>query len=532
MLQTTSALAGLGLFFTGLHLLAASIQPLVGGRMRTLLTKITDGPVSSAFAGSLLGAISQSTSAAAFICIGLLNSGALPFQRVLALIGWSSVGTSLLVFLAAIDVRVAGLYVVGLVGIAHLLNANRHVLAKQIVYLLFALGVLLLGLGMVKEGSATLRESLWVREFMEFASEAGIIGFLIGVIITLIVQSSASVTILAATLHMAGVLQFQDAVYLVFGSSVGSGMSVVLATSHLNGRQRQLAIYQCLVKIAGVVVLLPFCWISPEWLRGAFPALLDSMSTITWIAVIYLLLQIAGAFVAACSQRRLMELLDWLCPSSNEEELFAPQYIYPEAAEDLETALVLAKMEQDRLVAALADYLEPVRPESERTGAPVTLKARHEAASHLAGLIKSLMEETAMHNHSDGAIERIFALQSRNEAIISLQDSLYSFAEALLATRNPESGWSGMMVEGLHFILLILRDSLEEDSDEHETLLKLTEDRSKLMENVRNSLLTEKSGELGERQALFISTGIFERIVWMVRQMAMGSAIRNPSSRR
>jgi phosphate:Na+ symporter len=524
MLQTTSALAGLGLFFTGLHLLAASIQPLVGGKMRLLLSKITGGPISSAFAGSLLGAISQSTSAAAFICIGLLNSGALPFNRVLALIGWSSVGTSLLVFLAAIDVRVAGLYVVGLVGIAHLLNANRHVLVKQIVYLLFALGVLLLGLGMIKEGSATLRESLWVREFMEFASEAGIIGFLIGVIVTLIIQSSASVTILAATLHLAGVLQFQDAVYLVFGSSVGSGMSVVLATSHLNGRQRQLAIYQCLVKIAGVVVLLPFCWIDADWLKATFPSLINSLSLMTWIAVIYLMLQIAGALVAACIQNRLTELLDWLCPPTEEEELLAPKYIYPEAAEELETALVLVRMEQDRLVRALADYLEPIRPESERTAVPVPLKVRHGAASHLAMQIKSLMEETAMHNHSDGAIGRIFTLQSRNEAIISMQNSLYSFVEALQASGNPQSGWAGTMVEGLHFILLILCDSLEDISDEHETLLKLTEDRSKLMENVRNSLLTEKSGDLGERQALFISTGIFERIVWMVRQMAMNSA--------
>lgn len=524
MPQTTFALAGLGLFFTGLHLLAASIQPLVGGRMRTLLSKITNGPVSTAFSGSLLGALSQSTSAAAFICIGLLNSGALPFNRVLALVGWSSVGTSLLVFLATLDVRVAGLYVVGLVGIAHLFNANRHVLARQIVYLMFSLGVFLLGMGMIKEGSAVLRESLWVREFMLFASEAGIIAFLIGVIVTLIIQSSASVTILAATLHLAGVLQFQDVVYLVFGSSIGSGMSVVLATSHLNGRQRQISIYQCLVKIAGVVVLLPFCLISPEWLKATFPGLLNSLSAITWIAVIYLSLQIAGALVSTIIQPKLLALLSWLCPPTDEEELFAPKYIYPEAAEDLEAALVLARMEQDRLVAALPDYLESIRPESERTTIAVPLATRHAAVSHLARQIKVLMEETAMHNHSDGAIERIFALQSRNEAIISLQDSLFSFVEALQATESPESGWAGTMVEGLHFIFMILHDSLEDGSDDHETLLKLTGDRSKLMETVRNSLLAEKSSKLGERQALFVSTGIFERVVWMVRQMATNSA--------
>jgi Na+/phosphate symporter len=60
---------------------------------------------------------------------------------------------------------------------------------------LFALGVLLLGLGMIKDVSLGLRESEWVREFVEFASETAIIGFLIGIIVTLIAQSSASMAI-------------------------------------------------------------------------------------------------------------------------------------------------------------------------------------------------------------------------------------------------------------------------------------------------------------------------------------------------
>jgi len=157
--QTTLALAGLGLFFTGLQLLAASMQPLAGGKMRLLLSKITAGPISSAATGSLLGLITQSTTAAVFVCIGLLNSGALPCNSALALIGWSSVGTSLLVFLAAVDVRLAGLYVVGLVGVAHLLNVGRQVTAKETIAFLFALGSLLLGLGMIKEVSIGLRES-------------------------------------------------------------------------------------------------------------------------------------------------------------------------------------------------------------------------------------------------------------------------------------------------------------------------------------------------------------------------------------
>jgi phosphate:Na+ symporter len=137
------------------------------------------------------------------------------------------------------------------------------------------------------------------------------------------------------------------------------------------------------------------------------------------------------------------------------------------------------------------------------------------------------MEETAIHNHSDQAIERIFTLQSRNEAIISLQDSLNSFVHTLQATQNQNEGWESAMVEGLHFILLMLRDALMEDTGDDDTVLALTSDKSKLMEKIRGSLLTEKSVDLAERQSLFISTSIFERIVWLVRQIAISRLFPN-----
>lgn len=521
MNQTTLALAGLGLFFTGLHLLTASMQPLASGKMRLFLSKISSGPVSSAVVGSVLGLITQSTTASAFVCIGLLNSGALSFASVLALIGWSSVGTSLLVFLAAVDVRLMGLYVIGLVGVAHLFNAGSHVTVKQIVAFLFALGVLLLGLGMIKEVSFVLRESEWVKEFVEFAAETAIIGFLIGIIVTLITQSSASVTILAVTLNLAGVLPFHDAVILVFGSSIGSGLSVVLATSHLNGQQRKLAIYQCLVKIAGVIVLLPLSWLGQDWIKVVSPSLINSLSAGTWIALIYLMLQIVGALAASIMRDKLLIFLDWLCPLTEEEGLFEPYYIYSEAVEDADTALILAEKEQNRLLAALPDYLESIRSETDLTKNKIPLDIRHAAACHLAGKIKSFMEETAIYNRSDTAIVRIFALQSCNEAIISLQDSLNNFVCALQATKNLETGWAGSMAESLHLILTLLGDALTEVSDERDALLALTSDRSKLMEKIRDSLLSGESVDLAERQSLFVSTGIFERIIWLVRQIVL-----------
>ena len=103
-------------------------------------------------------------------------------------------------------------------------------------------------------------------------------------------------------------LPFHDAVILVFGSSVGSGLSVVLATSHLNGRERQLAIYQCLVKIAGVAALLPLGWLGQDWMKIAHPTWVNGLSVGSWIALIYLALQVTGAIAASAVQGKLLQI--------------------------------------------------------------------------------------------------------------------------------------------------------------------------------------------------------------------------------
>ncbi|MFM1781712.1 MAG: hypothetical protein RLZZ181_487, partial [Pseudomonadota bacterium] len=79
-------------------------------------------------------------------------------------------------------------------------------------------------------------------------------------------------------------------------------------------------------------------------------------------------------------------------------------------------------------------------------------------------------------------------------------------------------GLTTSLVEGLHLILMLLNESvLEEDS--HDMLLELTSEKSQLMENIRKSLVADNSKSVSEKQSLLIATGIFERVLWLVRQL-------------
>ncbi|MEY3307834.1 MAG: hypothetical protein RLZZ413_1872, partial [Pseudomonadota bacterium] len=241
--QALLAFAGLGFFFAGLNMLSGVVRSFAARQVRVALARLSKVPFSNAVAGTLLGAVTQSTSAAAYVCIGLLQSRAITFPAALSISAWSGVGTSVIVFLASIDLQLAALFALSLVALMHLASAHRNDAGRRLTELLLAIGVTLIGLAMVKDAGHVLEQNAWAQEFFIFSSGSWVYGFLIGFAITLVMQSSSTVSILAIALSSAGLLPLGSAVVLVCGANLGSGLSVALMSAHLTGLPRQLAIW-------------------------------------------------------------------------------------------------------------------------------------------------------------------------------------------------------------------------------------------------------------------------------------------------
>ena len=388
---------------------------------------------------------------------------------------------------------------------------------KYLVAILFALGMLLLGLGMIKEGAHLLNDSQWIRDFIEFASETAMICFIIGLFFSLITQSASTVTIVAITLVLSSIIPFEAAVILLFGANLGSGLSLLLITSHLSGIQKQIAFYQFLTKLGGVLLILPVFIVFPGLfeLYIAGPSTLAGKMAIAFqISLIYLALQIAGALIMTLFQSKIIPLLIKLFPEKEEDTLGKPKFIYPEALEDPDIAISLVKKEQERLISTLSLYLEPLRT-SELGCMPVSI--RHEANLQLANEIKQFIDEIS-HHELGQEMSDVLELQSHNEAIISLLGSLSSLTTTVSDTKNFKEGLSGSIIESLHLILTLMEETVSGDENV-EFLMELTSDKSQLMDNIRNTLLSESNADMALRKALFVSTRVFERILWQLRQM-------------
>ena len=149
---------------------------------------------------------------------------------------------------------------------------------------------------------------------------------------------------------------------------------------------------------------------------------------------------------------------------------------------------------------------------------------RNEANLQLANEIKQFIDEISQHEVGK-EMSDVLELQSHNEAIIALLNSLNSFTTTVSETENFNDGLSGSIIESLHLILTLMEETVI-NNDNVDFLMELTSDKSHLMDNIRNTLLSESSTDMTVRKSLFVSTRVFERILWQLRQMLNSSGNR------
>ncbi|MBU3694840.1 MAG: Na/Pi cotransporter family protein [Rhodocyclaceae bacterium] len=515
-------LAGLGLFLVGLSTLSDAVRTLAARRLRAAMSRLQRVPLANAVTGSLLGMLTQSSNAATHVCIGLLKGRAMRFDAALSVSAWSGVGTTLLVFLASIDLRVAALFAISMVALLYLSSLHRKGVGRSATDLLIALGIMLLGLAMIKDYGHVLESDPWAREFFQQSAASWVYGFFIGVGVTLVMQSSSTVSILAVALSAANLLQLADAMVLVCGANLGSGLSVALSASHLKGQARQLAVWQAVVKGLGTLaVLLPTLLLAAS---GGFASdTARSLPVPTSIAVTFLALNVAGAVLAGVLQKPLAALLERWVSGDDATKIFELQHIVDARAEDPETALLLARQEQARLIGLLPAILAPLRPDEEQQGLRIDNAERRRLGAELAGRIAEFVSE-AVHRHPDHPDRGGMLLVQRcNNQVVALLHALHELVDELgspgeMSAREVTT--RSAMTESVHLLLTLLADQAAGQAELGDLLREMTADRSDTMTRFRSELVAQGAGSGRTQESMFIATTLFERIVWLIAQVS------------
>ena len=514
--------AGIGLFFVGLRLISKNLAQIVGPRTRILLSRSLAGRGSTLAFGALAGAVMQSVNAVTLLLVALVSAGAIEVRRAFPIIGWANIGTSMIVLVAALNIHLLVLAILGVVGVAYYLNLDQTPRYRHAVGALLGVGILFLGVDFIKgigaAGHHLESATLW---------EAGsgslpVVAFGIGVLVTLASQSSTTVTIVAMALGASGLLSLHGGALVVVGSGLGSAISALVLALRMRGAAKQLMVYQAVLKSCGVVAMVALLAVDGALDRRLLLGLaaLTGGSVSLALALVYVLLQVSSDILLHLAHGPLIRLVERSAPLTREELLSKPEHLMDSALDEPEVALLLVDQEQQKLISRLPHYLDPIREEAR--GAPT--RAVPEGDREIARRCEQFLRDIADRNPSREVIDRAMLLRDRNGLVVSLQETLSELAVA--ASARGSEGLGGLrvsIVESLHMLLETFSDvAARREPDDVALFRSLTEDRSDMMETIRRRPASmDKPLDAQSQHALITITALFERAVWLLRRQLL-----------
>lgn len=517
--------AGLGLFFIGVRLFSNNLKQMSGPRMRAMVSRAVGSQRSASVLGLLTGAVMQNVNAVILVLSSLVSAGVMDTRKAIPVINWANLGTSLLVLIASFSIDMAVLTLIGLTGVLYYRNLDQQPRYRHLVGAMLGIGLLFLGIDLIKEGTAPLKYDKWMHDTVASWATSMLPSMLMGFAVTLIVQSSSTITIIAMTLSAVGVLDMQNGLNIVLGAIFATGVTAWLLGPNLSGSPRQLVLYQFMLKTSGVLATFLLLQIESlsglPMIRAAFDAL--GLSPQLSLAVFYICVQVMCDLVIHPFHHRIEHWLQHVYPPTEVEVMGKPRFITEQSLDEPESALVLAEMENHRLVGQLPAFLDPLREDAGEMRTDVAVL--HAAGRSVASECGHFLTRIADQHHSREVLERSILLRQRIELLTALQDTLVDFKVAISAAMKEESLRQLLhnLVESLHMMLDTLAETEQSASAaDIELLSNLTYDRSDLMDGIRRRCLG-LGGQIDRaiQESLFSATSLFERAVWLIHRYVL-----------
>jgi len=246
-------LGGLGAFLFGMKYMGDGLEAAAGAKMNRLMEKLTRNPLLGFLLGVLVTAVIQSSSATTVMVMGFLNAGIMDLAQATGVIIGANIGTTVTSVLIALDVSAIAPLCIGIGAVLCLYC--KKVTRRHIGQVILGFGILFTGMSLMDTGVAPLRESAVFQNLFVTMTNP-VLGILVGVVVTVIIQSSsASVGILQA-LSSTGLVTFSSAIPIILGAHIGTAFTPLLTIGGSSKDGKRAALIHLYFNIIGSVILL------------------------------------------------------------------------------------------------------------------------------------------------------------------------------------------------------------------------------------------------------------------------------------
>ncbi len=254
---------GLAVFLYGMNLMSDSLQKAAGERMKAVLGAMTRNPVLGVISGALVTAVLQSSSATTVMAIGFVSAGLMSLPQAISIIFGANIGTTMTAQLIAFKISD---YIYPIIFLGFIIGfIAKKEKTKYIGNTIFSFGLLFLGIETMGNVMKPLASSPLFVSMIERVADIPVLGLLVGMCMTLVVQSSsATIAVLQNFAAQAlpgtttSIIGLAGAIPVLLGDNIGTTITAVLASLGQSRNAKRTAAAHCLFNISGSLIFIWF----------------------------------------------------------------------------------------------------------------------------------------------------------------------------------------------------------------------------------------------------------------------------------
>lgn len=312
-----SMAGGLGLFLFGIRTMGDGLENAAGAKLKRMLEVLTGNRFLAVLVGFVVTAIIQSSTATTVMVVGFVNAGMMSLAQAVGVIMGANIGTTVTSLLIALNFSSVAAAAV-LVGVI-LMLASKKTVVKNLGAIFTGFGLLFLGIDMMSDSMAPLRDSAGFMNFIVTVSESPLrplFGIILGIVMTAVLQSSSASVGVLQTLAMQGLVPLKFSVFVLFGQNIGTCLTALFSTVGAKKNSKRAAVIHLLFNLIGTGIFILIALLTPYvgWIEKLSP---DPMAQ---IAISHIVFNIVSTVVMFPFAKALVKLSCLLVPGKDDSE--------------------------------------------------------------------------------------------------------------------------------------------------------------------------------------------------------------------
>lgn len=327
-----SMIGGLALFLYGMHIMGEGLSKASGGKLESILEKLTSNPVKAVLLGAGVTAVIQSSSATTVMVVGFVNSGIMKLTQAVGIIMGANIGTTATSWILSLTGIEGGNIFVNLlkpssfspvlaiIGVIFIMFSKREKM-HDIGKIMIGFAILMTGMSSM---SAAVEPLADVPEFTGILTMFSnpLLGMLAGLILTAVIQSSsASVGILQA-LCSTGSLGYATAIPIIMGQNIGTCVTALISAVGASKNAKRAALVHLYFNIIGTFIFMAAFYV----INAFFPfAFMHESATEVGIAVIHSIFNVVATLLLLPFGNMLVKLACLTVRDSEQDKISAAE---------------------------------------------------------------------------------------------------------------------------------------------------------------------------------------------------------------